>query len=71
MKFHSGIITKDQNDGDPCLRIRFQLKPGNTSFGFLVPDNLSPDVLKNIDTITRQVQQKLLTNGQGLTINTI
>jgi len=53
------------------LYLSFIKSPGNTSYGFLIPDNLSPEVLKNIDTITKQVQIKLLTQGQGLTINTV
>ena len=53
------------------INLSFTKTDGQTSYGFIIPDNLSPDVLKNIDTITRQVQQKLLTNGQGITINTV
>jgi hypothetical protein len=53
------------------INLSFDKLDGQTSYGFLIPDNLSPDVLKNINTITRQVQQKLLTNGQGITINTV
>ena len=41
--------------------------PGQTSYGFLIPENLSPDVLANIDTITKQVKQKLLADQQGTT----
>lgn len=44
------------------------IKPtGKTSYGFVIPDNLSPDVLANIDTITKQVKQKLLADQQGTT----
>jgi hypothetical protein len=53
------------------LYLSFNKFPGNTSYGFLVPDNLSPTMLQNIDTITKQVKTKLLVNNQGLTINTI
>ena len=53
------------------INLSFDKIDGQTSYGFLIPDNLSPSVLKNINTITRQVQQKLLTNGQGITINTV
>jgi hypothetical protein len=53
------------------LYLTFNKTQGTTSYGFLVPDNLSPTILQNIDVITRQVQQKLLTNNQGLTINTV
>jgi hypothetical protein len=53
------------------INLYFDKLDGQTSYGFLIPDNLSPDVLKNIDTITRQVKQKILTTNQGLTINTV
>jgi hypothetical protein len=53
------------------INLSFDKLDGQTSYGFLIPDNLSPAVLKNINTITRQVQQKLLTSGQGITINTV
>ena len=41
--------------------------PGQTSYGFLIPENLSPEVLANIDTITKEVKQKLLADQQGTT----
>ena len=47
--------------------LRFIKRPGLTSYGFLIPDNLAPDVLANINTITRQVKQKLLADQQGTT----
>jgi hypothetical protein len=31
-----------------------------TSLGFIIPNNLHPDVLANIDTITKEVKQKLI-----------
>lgn len=40
--------------------LSFNKRPGQTSYGFLIPDNLSPDVLKNINVITAQVQAKIL-----------
>ena len=42
--------------------LTFQKRPGPTSYGFLVPENLSPDVLAQIDTITKQAKQKLLSD---------
>ena len=56
------------------INLSFNKTDGQTSYGFIIPDNLSPEVLKNIDTITRQVQQKLLTTStpsSGITINTV
>ena len=34
-----------------------------TSLGFIIPNNLHPDVLSNIDTITKEVKQKLIDLG--------
>ena len=42
--------------------LNFIKRDGKTSYGFLIPENLSPDVLANIDTITREVKQKLLSD---------
>ena len=42
------------------INLSFTKANGQTSYGFIIPDDLSPDVLKNIDVITRQVKQKLL-----------
>ena len=46
----------------------FRKRDGKTSYGFVIPENIAPDVLDNIDTITRQVKQKLLADQQGTTI---
>jgi hypothetical protein len=46
----------------------FRKRNGKTSYGFVIPENIAPDVLDNIDTITRQVKQKLLADQQGTTI---
>jgi cold shock CspA family protein len=46
----------------------FKKRNGKTSYGFVIPENLAPDVLANIDTITRQVKQKLLADQQGTTL---
>ena len=50
--------------------LSFRKRPGQTSYGFLIPSNLAPDVLNNIDTITSQVKTKLL-NEQGSIITDI
>jgi hypothetical protein len=46
----------------------FRKRDGKTSYGFVIPENLAPDVLANIDTITKEVKQKLLADQQGTTI---
>ena len=62
------IILSKVND-ETNLILTFEKKPGTTSLGFIIPNNLHPDVLKNIDTITKEVKQKLIdlgvSNGGG------
>ena len=43
--------------------LRFNKQPGTTSLGLIIPENLHPDVLANIDTITKEVKQKLIDLG--------
>jgi hypothetical protein len=49
----------------------YKKQPGKTSYGFIIPNNLHPDVLANIDVITKEVKQKLLDEQQTIEINTI
>ena len=43
--------------------INFIKRDGKTSYGFIIPDNLHPDVFANIDTITREVKSKMIEGG--------
>lgn len=47
--------------------LTFRKRPGSTSYGFVIPQNLSTEVFNNIDTITKEVKQKLLADQQGTT----
>lgn len=47
--------------------LTFRKRDGKTSYGFTIPEDLSDTVLDNIDTITREVKQKLLADQQGTT----
>ena len=67
----SKLIWLSKLPDETNVNLTFGKENGQTSYGFLVPDNLSPDILKNIDTITRQVKQKILSTNQGITINTV
>ena len=51
--------------------IIYKKRAGKTSYGFILPDNLSPEVLANIDTITKEVKQKLLSEQQTIEVNSI
>jgi hypothetical protein len=58
-KIEKFLILKKVIDETNAI-LSFNKRPGQTSYGFLIPDNLSPDVLRNINVITAQVQAKIL-----------
>jgi hypothetical protein len=43
-------------------------QPGKTSYGFILPQNISPDVLDNIDNITKNVKLQLLDAGSNVIV---
>jgi hypothetical protein len=56
------LLTRVKDETNIILE--FKKKPGKTSYGFVIPENIDPDVLKNIDIIAKEVQSKLLSNQQ-------
>ena len=54
------VLKKLQDETNVILS--YAKPSGSTSYGFLIPENLSPEVLANIDTITQQVKTKLIGN---------
>jgi hypothetical protein len=65
----SKLILLSKVADETNINLVFDKEDGQTSYGFLIPENLSPDVLQNIDTITRQVKVKILTDQSGITLN--
>jgi hypothetical protein len=58
------VLSRRQDETNVILS--FTKRAGKTSYGFLIPDNISPAVLANIDTITREVKQKLLNDQPAI-----
>jgi hypothetical protein len=56
------ILFLKRVDDETNIYLVYPKRPGQTSYGFLIPNDLSVDVLANIDTITKQVKQKLLSD---------
>lgn len=56
------LILKKKED-ETNIILNYNKLPGATSYGFIIPNNLHPDVLKNIDLITKEVKTKLLENN--------
>ena len=64
---YKSFILLSRKEDETNINLNFNKRPGDTSYGFLIPQDLASDVLDNIDTITKQVKQKLLADQQGLT----
>lgn len=45
---------------ETSIVVDFKKKEGSVYYGFLLPNNASPNILKNINTITKQLNQKLI-----------
>lgn len=58
------VLSRRQDETNVILS--FTKRDGKTSYGFLIPENISPTVLANIDTITREVKQKLLNDQPAI-----
>ena len=63
------LLTRVKDETNIILE--FKKKPGKTSYGFVIPENIDPEVLKNIDIIAKEVQAKLLSNQQSIEVNSI
>jgi cold shock CspA family protein len=63
------ILTRIKDETNAS--IIYKKRSGKTSYGFIIPDNLSPEVLAKIDTITREVKQKLINEQQTVEVNSI
>jgi hypothetical protein len=66
-KFRRFLLLSRREDESNAYII-YQKRPGKTSYGFIIPNNLAPDILANIDTITKEVKQKLI-NEQSVIDN--
>jgi len=55
------FLTKVKDEAN--ILLQFNKKDGETSIGLIIPNNIHPDVLDNIDTITKEVKQKLIDFG--------
>jgi hypothetical protein len=56
------FLTKVKDEQNVILK--FQKRDGATSYGLIIPDNIHPDVLANIDTIASEIKTKLIEVGQ-------
>lgn len=55
------LLKKNKDETNTILN--FTKPSGSTSLGFIIPNNIHPDVLNNIDIITKEVKQKIINMG--------
>jgi hypothetical protein len=48
------------------MYLNFKKRPGKTSYGLVIPQNIDPAVMQNIDEISKEIQTKLLTNQSNI-----
>jgi hypothetical protein len=58
------FLTKRQDETNVVFN--FAKKPGQTSYGLIIPNNIAPDVLKNIDSVVKEIQSKLVETNTTL-----
>ena len=51
--------------------MRFNKPPGATSYGFILPNTISPQVVNNINTLQANVQAQLLSTQASANISTL
>ena len=64
-KTYTRFLILSRRSDETNVILSFTKRNGKTSYGFLIPENISPAVLANIDAITSQAKQKLL-NDQSV-----
>ena len=64
------FLVLSRREDETSTYLTFKKREGSTSYGFTIPQNIAADVLANIDTITKEVKQKLLSDQSQITINT-
>jgi hypothetical protein len=52
------FLTRERNEANVTLN--FVKKDGQTSYGIVIPDNIAPDILANIDNIQQSITGKIL-----------
>lgn len=56
------LLTRIEDETNAYLT--FPKRIGQTSYGLIIPSNIHPDVLANIDTITENVKKRLIESGE-------
>jgi len=64
------LLLKKYNDEQNVI-LTFNKPPGATSYGFIIPETISPTVVNNINTLQANVQAQLLSTQASANISTL
>ena len=62
-EFYKKILLLSRRKDETNITLTFNKREGKTSYGLLIPNNIDPGILKNIDTIAKEIKTKILTTG--------
>jgi len=57
--YQKAVFVKRVSD-ETVLTLQGKKRPGQTSYGFVVPENLNPNIAKNINTLQSTIQSQIL-----------
>ena len=63
---YKSFLILSRIEDETSAHLTFKKREGKTSYGFLIPNDISPDVLSNIDIITKEVKQKLINEQSAI-----
>ena len=63
---YKSFLILSRIEDETSAYLTFPKREGKTSYGFIIPNDISSDILANIDTITREVKQKLINEQSAI-----
>lgn len=63
------IIFLKKKEDETSIYVNYVKPEGKTSYGFTIPEDVNPNVIENIDTITKEIQSKKLINDVSDPLN--
>ena len=62
-EFYKKLLILSRRKDETNITLTFTKRDGKTSYGLIIPNNIDPEILKNIDVITKEIKTKILTTG--------
>jgi hypothetical protein len=63
----SSFLILNKRPNETNITLNTLKNPGQTSYGYIIPEDVNPAIINNINTINESVKNKLLADQQGST----